>query len=92
MNSIRTKTTLLTVCAIVISMTIATLLSVTAIRNLGNSNSEEMLLLLCETGEKNLDSYFDSVEQYLCPGGSGKTGQPGACRSGGPHAADGGDI
>ena len=65
MNSIRTKTTLLTVCAIVISMTIATLLSVTAIRNLGNSNSEEMLLLLCETGEKNLDSYFDSVEQSV---------------------------
>ncbi|MBQ8964210.1 MAG: efflux RND transporter periplasmic adaptor subunit [Clostridia bacterium] len=65
MRSIRTKTTLLTVCAIVVAMTIATLLSVSAIRNIGNSSSDQMLYLLCETGEKNLDSYFESVEQSV---------------------------
>ena len=52
-------------CAIVVAMTIATLLSVSAIRNIGNSSSDQMLYLLCETGEKNLDSYFESVEQSV---------------------------
>ena len=65
MNSIRTKTTLLTVAAIVISLTVATLFGVVAIKNIGNQSSEQMLLLLCETGEKNLDSYFESVEQSV---------------------------
>ena len=65
MKSIRTKTTLLTVCAIVVAMGIATLMGVVAIRNIGNSNSDQMLMLLCESGEKNLDSYFESVEQSV---------------------------
>ena len=58
MSSIRTKTTLLTVCAIVVVMAVATVLGVTAIRSVGSSNSDEMLYLLCETGEKNLDWYY----------------------------------
>ena len=65
LKSIRTKTTLLTVCAIVVAMGIATLMGVVAIRNIGNSNSDQMLMLLCESGEKNLDSYFESVEQSV---------------------------
>ena len=65
MHSIRTKMTLLTVVAIVIAMAIATILGVTAIQNIGHSSSNQMLLLLCETGEKNLDSYFESVEQSV---------------------------
>lgn len=65
MHSIRSKTTLLTSCAIIIAMTIATLLGASAIRSIGNSSSDEMLLLLCETGEKNLDYYFESVEQSV---------------------------
>ena len=65
MKSIRTKSTLLTVCGIVAAMVIATLLGVIALRNVGNSSSDQMLLLLCETGEKNLDFYFESVEQSV---------------------------
>ncbi|MBQ6121157.1 MAG: diguanylate cyclase [Clostridia bacterium] len=65
MNSIRTKSALLTVCGIVAAMVIATLLGVVALKNVGSSNSDEMLLLLCETGEKNLDFYFESVEQSV---------------------------
>lgn len=65
MNSIRTKTTLLTVCAIIVAMTIATLLGAFAIRNIGINDSDQMLLLLCETGEKDLDYYFESVEQSV---------------------------
>ena len=65
MTSIRTKTTLLTICEIVITITVATLLGITAIRNIGNKSSDQMLWLLCESGEKNLDYYFESVEQSV---------------------------
>lgn len=64
-HSIRTKITLLTACAIVLSMTIATLIGLIAVRNLGNESSEQILSLMCETGQKNLDSYFDGVEQSV---------------------------
>ena len=65
MKSLRTKITLLTVCAIVAAMTVATSLSVIAIRNIGSSSSDQMLLLFCESGSKNLDFYFKSVEQSV---------------------------
>lgn len=65
MHSIRTKIILLTLCAIVVAMTIATLLGVLAVKNTGSSSSEDILRLLCETGEKNLDSYFESVEKAV---------------------------
>lgn len=65
MHSIRTKTTLLTVCAIVVAMTVSMLLGVIAIRNIGSDSADQMLLLLCQAGEKNLDAYFESVEQSV---------------------------
>lgn len=65
MNSIRTKITLMTVGVIVVAMIVAAVLGVTAIRNLGTGSANEKLLLLCESGEKNLDSYFESVEQSV---------------------------
>ncbi len=65
MHSIQIKTTLLTVCAIVASITAATLLSVSAVRQIGSSDANQILSLLCETGQKNLDSYFQSVEQSV---------------------------
>ncbi|MBO4539445.1 MAG: diguanylate cyclase [Clostridia bacterium] len=65
MHSIQTKTTLLTVWAIVATMVVATIIGVFAVDNIGKSSSEQILQLLCETGEKNLDSYFKSVEQSV---------------------------
>ena len=65
MRSIRMKITLLTVCAIIASMSAATLLSIVAVRRIGNSDSRQILSLLCETGQKSLDSYFKSVEQSV---------------------------
>ena len=52
----------MTVCVIVIAMVIATVLGVTAIRNIGNHDAEQTLLLLCETGQKDLNYYFQNVE------------------------------
>ena len=65
MHSIRTKITVLTVCVVVIAMIAAAISGVIAIRDIGNSSSNQLLLLLCESGEKNLDSYFTSVEQSV---------------------------
>ena len=65
MHSIQTKTTLLTVCAIVVTMLCAMLLASTAINNLGSSSSNQILFLLCETGERNLDFFFEGVEQSV---------------------------
>ena len=65
MHSIRVKTIFLTVCAIVAAITAATLLSVAAVRQIGDDNSSQILSLLCEIGQKNLDSYFKSVEQSV---------------------------
>ena len=65
MKSIRSRMTVFTVFVIMISLITATITSIVMIRNLGKRDSEEMLLLLCETGEKNLDSYFVSVERSV---------------------------
>ena len=65
MNSIRTKFALAAVCAVTVIMTAATVLGTVIIRNIGARSTDRLLLLLCETGEKNLDFYFDSVEQSV---------------------------
>lgn len=65
MRSIRTRMTLLTVCMIVITVTSMALLSVFFIRNTEKQKSNQLLLLLCETGERNLDYYFNSVQKSV---------------------------
>ena len=65
MHSIKTKITAMTVCVIVIAMVIATVLGVTAIRNIGNHDAEQTLLLLCETGQKDLNYYFQNKYELL---------------------------
>ena len=64
-NSIRSKFTLLTVCAVLVSLGIATYIGVTSIKNLGNSDAEQMLSLMCRTGKLNLQAYFESVEHSV---------------------------
>ena len=65
MRSIKTKITAMTVCALVIAMVIATILGVTAIQDIGNHDAEQTLLLLCETGQKDLNYYFQNVEHSV---------------------------
>ena len=62
MNSIRTKITLLTVCAIIIALSVATAIGVVSIRKLGRNDSDQMIHLTAATGALNLESYFESVE------------------------------
>lgn len=65
MRHIKTKITLIIIVAIILSMGIVTLLSMNSIKRLGQEDSEKILYLLCETGQKNLDSYFISVEKSV---------------------------
>jgi len=46
-------------------MIVVTVVGVLAIRNIGTTSSEQLLLLLCESGQKNLDSYLGDVEQEV---------------------------
>ena len=65
MQSLRSRITLMTVLMIVVSASIITLLSVLFIQRSKRTESNQMLLLLCETGQRNLDFYFDSVQKSV---------------------------
>ena len=65
MHSLRTKITMLTVWLTIFAVAAVTLLSVIVIRKTERTESEQLLLLMCETGERNLDYYFNSVEQSV---------------------------
>lgn len=65
MQSIRTKITAMTLSVIIIVMSVSTVFGVIAIKNIGTKSADKMLLLLCETGQKNLNHYFESVEQSV---------------------------
>ena len=65
MHSLRTRITLLAVFVTVIAVAIVTLTSVLFIRNNERRQSDQLLLLLCETGERNLDYYFNSVQKSV---------------------------
>ncbi|MBQ6555843.1 MAG: PDC sensor domain-containing protein, partial [Firmicutes bacterium] len=62
MKSIRAKITVVTISAVVLTMIIAMLFGVVAIRNIGMNSSEQMLHLLCEAGQKNIDAYLKSLK------------------------------
>ena len=65
MRSLRTRITLLTACVVVVAVIAITMLSVFYVRNNEQSKSDQLLLLLCETGERNLDYYFNSVQKAV---------------------------
>ena len=64
-HSLRTKITLLAVLITAVAVFVVTLLSVLFIRNTEHRKSDQLLQLLCETGERNLDYYFNSVEKSV---------------------------
>lgn len=65
MPSIKSKMTNMMICIIAIAMIISAFLSVTALRSVGNRDANQLLLLMCETGQKNMNNYFQSVEQSV---------------------------
>lgn len=65
MHSLRTKIALLTVFVITVAVTVVTVLSVVFIRRNERVKSEQLLLLLCETGEQSLDYYLDNAQKSV---------------------------
>lgn len=64
-HSIRTKITLLTACAVIVALGIATAIGIVAIRNQGSRDADETITLMCRTGQLNLNSYFEDVKQSV---------------------------
>jgi diguanylate cyclase (GGDEF)-like protein len=56
---------MMAVFMIVAVVLVVTVTSVLFIRNTEHRKSDQLLLLLCETGERNLDYYFTSVEKSV---------------------------
>lgn len=52
-------------CVIFVVLTIITIVSTVYIRKTERRKTDELLLLLCETGERNLDYYFSSVQSSV---------------------------
>ena len=64
MHSLRTKITLVTLALLAIAVSVVAALSVFFVRNDKQLETNQLLLLLCETGEQNLDYYFDRSERW----------------------------
>ena len=65
MHSLRTRITLMTVCVVLFALAAVMAFSVLFIRTNEHHKSEQLLLLLCETGERNLEYYFTSVQRSV---------------------------
>ena len=65
MHSLRSRIAVMTVVMILISVTAVTTVSVLFIRRSEHFDSEQLLLLLCETGRSNLNYYFDGVQKSV---------------------------
>lgn len=65
MHSLRTKIALMAVSMVVIAVLVISVIYVLFIQTTEHGKNEQLLLLLCETGERNLDYYFTSVEKSV---------------------------
>ena len=65
MKSLRTKITSITIIVVALAILIVSSISVFFIRNNEHRKSDQLLLVLSETGKKNLDYYFSSVQKSV---------------------------
>ncbi len=65
MRSIRTRITVTMLCVLITAIALVTLLSAIFIRRTESSKSHQLLEMLCDTGERSLDYYFDSVQNSV---------------------------
>ena len=65
MHSIKTKITVVTACAIAVTMIIAAVFGVMAIKDIGTKSADQQLMLLCKTGQRNIDAYLEDVVQQV---------------------------
>ena len=60
MHSLRSRFTVLTICVVMLAVA-----SILFVRSNEHRKSDQLLLLLCETGEKNLNNYFNGVQKSV---------------------------
>ena len=65
MHSLKSKITVLTICITMFAVIVVTALSVLFIIRSEEREADQILLLMCETGQRNLDYYFNSVEKSI---------------------------
>ena len=65
MHSLRTRITITMLCIILSALVIVTSISAVFIRRTESHKSDRLLLMLCESGERSLDYYFDSVQNSV---------------------------
>jgi len=65
MHSLRTRITITMLCLILVILAVVTLLSAIFIRRTESHKSDQLLLMLCESGEQSLNYYFDSVQNSV---------------------------
>ncbi len=65
MHSLRTRLTVTMLCVILAALVIVTLLSAVFIRRTESYKTDQLFLMLCESGERSLDYYFDSVQNSV---------------------------
>ena len=65
MRSLRTRITLMTVLILALAVVVVTATTVVFLRDNEQRKSDQLLLLLCETGEENLDYYFNSTQKSV---------------------------
>ena len=65
MRSIRTKITVITLGVVTVAIILMSVLCIYSIRKTERRRSDQILLLLCETGARNLDYYFNSVQKSV---------------------------
>lgn len=65
MNSMRTKVTLLAVCAMIVSLGIIAFVGAVSVKNLSNREADRTLYLMCKTGRMDLEAYFNNVEHSV---------------------------
>lgn len=65
MRSLRTRITIMMLCVLLGALMIVTVFSAFFIIRTESREADQLLLMLCETGEKNLDFYFNSVQMSV---------------------------
>ena len=65
MHSLRTRITVTMLGLILVALVIVTLLSAIFIRKTETHKSDQLLVMLCDSGKESLDYYFDSVQNSV---------------------------
>ncbi len=65
MHSLRTRITVTMLCVMLTALMLVTILSAAFIRTTESQKSDRLLMMLCESGARSLDYYFDSVQNSV---------------------------